>query len=237
MAWSRSRSMTRRPRDAVAVAEHVLAPDGEVEDVAVGDRQGRVGLQRDRRHPLVEQGEAHRDRAPVEDAGSRLVAAGEAEVGACRREEQRGGGLRGPASGSTTAGSGSRSTITMVAASTPWRSVSATTTATISPVNRTRSTAIGGSAELDRHAGRPGATTGRSRSAAVYTPTTPGIAAACDGSTEMMEACASWARTGTRYTAPSTRWLGMKVPSPLRNRGSSIRFTAAPRIEPATAGI
>ena len=93
--------------------------------------------------------------------------------------------------------------------------------------------AIGGRPNSPGTPDVPGATTGRSRSAAVYTPTTPGIAIAGAGSMETTVAWASWARTGTRYNAPSTRWLGMKVPSPLRNRGSSIRFTAAPRIEPA----
>ncbi len=51
-----------------------------------------------------------------------------------------------------------------------------------------------------------------SRSAAVYTATTPGIDAAADVSIESTVACTCGGRTSVIHTMPAIDWLSMNVP-------------------------
>ena len=103
--------------------------------------------------------------------------------------------------GSTTAGRGSMSATTTSAASNAWARVSATTTASGSPTNRTTSRARIGRANASGSA--PDVHIGfRSRSREVKTPTIPGMAAASSTSTPSNLPCARKDRTNTAWAAP-----------------------------------
>src|SRR5437870_2006828 len=69
----------------------------------------------------------------------------------------------------------------------------------------------------------------RSRSLNVSTRTTPGDAEAAAVSILTMRACACGERRNDAWSKPGTITSSMKRPSPRRNRGSSRRFTAAPK--------
>ncbi len=92
-------------------------------------------------------------------------------------------------------------------ASTAWPRVSATTTATGSPAKRTTSLAsTGRRISCGVSTGGPAVANGsRFRSAAVYTPTTPGIPAASAVSTPLTFAWAKPERTNTAYSASALR--------------------------------
>jgi hypothetical protein len=101
---------------------------------------------------------------------------------------------------STSGVSGSRSTITPSAASTPWARVSATTATIASPTKRTTSVASTGlvMAWLTRANGAMGP---RSMSAAVTTASTPGAASASLVSMLVIRAWATVERTNTTWAA------------------------------------
>src|SRR5207244_941146 len=69
----------------------------------------------------------------------------------------------------------------------------------------------------------------RSRSLNVSTRTTPGDAEAAVVSILTMCACACGERRNDAWSMPGTVTSSTKRPSPRRNRGSSRRFTAAPK--------
>src|SRR4051794_18444774 len=70
------------------------------------------------------------------------------------------------------------------------------------------------------------------RSPAVYTATTPGMAAASLVSMDTMRPWAMGERTKATRSMPSMRRLSMNVPRPVSRSGSSTRRTALPRMEP-----
>src|SRR6185369_11027363 len=81
----------------------------------------------------------------------------------------------------------------------------------------------------------------RSRSVNVKTRTTPGAAAAAAVSIRTIRACAWGERRNAAWSKPGRITSSMNRPSPRRNRGSSRRFTAAPKnfapiteVQPAT---
>src|SRR4051794_27681780 len=138
-------------------------------------------------------------------------------------------------SASTTAGSSSISTKTAAAASAPcWRD-SANTTATCSPTNRTRSRARGARAKSSWILTNPwcGA---MSRSSAVQTATTPGIAAASDVSIERMTPWATSERTNTACSRSSNGRSAVYLATPVSKRGSSVRSTRVPSRDPPAPG-
>ena len=137
------------------------------------------------------------------------------------------------ATGSATTGSGSTSTVTCSAASTACARVSASTTATASPTKRTRSVASNG---------RPSASSpvnarwwGRSRSAAVQTECTPSPSAAAAVCTVPTRPWATWDRTNTACSAPSTSRSAMNRAPPVSRPGSSERRIEWPRTVRVTA--
>jgi hypothetical protein len=91
--------------------------------------------------------------------------------------------------------------MTSPAASTACSAVSATTTAMVCPTNRTVSPASGGRLMTEGAMGKAG-TSGRPRSPAVYTATTPGILAASEVSTDSRRAWAMVDRTKTAVRTP-----------------------------------
>src|SRR6267378_4649670 len=107
--------------------------------------------------------------------------------------------------------------------------VSATTTAIMSPTNRTTSAARGGLAMVS---GAGNWARGfRPRSRERNTPTTPGIAAASEMSTLRRRACASVERTNTACRDPGRRTSSVYCPAPVTSRGSSRLRTAPPSAE------
>jgi hypothetical protein len=73
---------------------------------------------------------------------------------------------------------------------------------------------------------------GRSRSSAVNTAATPGIArASSTPSMAFTVACAKMERTNTARSAPGTSTFSRYLPSPRRNRGSSVRRAGTPKVD------
>jgi hypothetical protein len=106
----------------------------------------------------------------------------------------------------TTAGSGSMSTATISAASSPWYRSSVRTTAIGSPTNRTRSDASQGRVIAELMNGKGGGMGTRSvTSCAVTTATTPGASSAADVSTDSSRPWATVDRTKVACTAPVSR--------------------------------
>ena len=73
-------------------------------------------------------------------------------------------------------------------------------------------------------------------SAAVYTATTPGMdRASSRPSTPESSAWGKMERTKTARNDPSIGMFSMYLPSPRRNRGSSVRRAGMPNVEGGTA--
>src|SRR5437867_3060091 len=142
---------------------------------------------------------------------------------------------------STTGGSGSQSTSISSTASSARSGLSATTIATISPTWRARSRqrAHWGAWRTSNltTAASPGGTAPksgkgfiqRSTAANVRTRTTPGAAAAAAVRMLLMTAWACGERRKAAWSMPGIARSSTKRPSPRRNRGSSRRFTDAPK--------
>src|SRR5688572_26952665 len=126
--------------------------------------------------------------------------------------------------------------MTSPAASTACSADPATTTAIMSPTKRTVSLASAGRLMTGGAMAKAGMS-GRPRSPAVYTPTTPGILAAASVSTDSIRAWAIVDRTKTAVRQPGNWRSATYRAPPERMRGSSRRLTGFPRIEvPVTAG-
>src|SRR2546430_2484104 len=131
---------------------------------------------------------------------------------------------------SVVAGSSVAVIETSSAASIACSRLSATTTATASPANRILSpvrgyrTGILMSSVIGQTNGSPPI----SRSAAVKTPTTPGIAAASAVSIPSIVAWTYGGRTSAIHTMPGIVQLSMYCASPVMSSGSSLRRTGRP---------
>src|SRR5581483_10653018 len=135
-------------------------------------------------------------------------------------------------SGSTTTSSGSQSTSTSPSASSAASGVSATTAATAAPVNVTLS--ISSARGVATWFSTPPACQAHgsglrcSKSLPVYTPSTPGAAAAALVSMPRMRACAYGERSTATCASPVSRTSSRKRAAPVIRRGSSTRLTGAP---------
>src|SRR5436190_16287729 len=142
---------------------------------------------------------------------------------------------------STTGGSGSHSTSISATASSARARLSATTIATISPTWRARSRQRANCPAWRRSnvtaAARPGGAAPksgsgfiqRSRSLYVKTAATPDSAFAAAVWIRAMRAWAWGERTNAAWSMEGSVTSSTNRPSPRRNRGSSRRFTAAPK--------
>src|SRR5713101_2395705 len=142
---------------------------------------------------------------------------------------------------STTGGSGTQSTSIRSTASSAAARLSARTIATISPTYRARSRQSAHWGAWRRSnlttAASPAGTAPksgngfiqRSRSPNVKTRATPGAAAAAAVWIVFTTAWAWGERRKAAWNMPGSATSSMKRPSPRRNRGSSRRFTAAPK--------
>ena len=109
--------------------------------------------------------------------------------------------------------------------------LSATTSATGSPTNRTSPSASGGRGVSGTSLPMPvyqASCTSGLRSAAVNTACTPGSPSAADASMETMRARASGLRTKQACSMPGRTMSSTKVPAPVSSRVSSTRCTRLP---------
>ena len=131
---------------------------------------------------------------------------------------------------SVTAGSSVAVIETSSAASIACSRRSATTTATASPANRILSPVRGyrTGTLMSSVIGQTNGSAPSSRSAAVKTPTTPGIAAASAVSIASIVAWTYGGRTSAIHTIPGIVQLSTYCASPVMSSGSSLRRTGRP---------